>query len=161
MAGIESRSLTVLTKSGAITFEESSEQFVEKFIKVTNSSGNTALRSSLSSPSVQVESLSGSIALAVKTAATDLKIKNNSGSIQGSVDYSKEATSTSLFENKSGSLSITLKHWTGFLTAESSSGSKQIRGDGVERWNDGWKKGDRDSVATFTTQSGSINVKAV
>jgi len=157
---VESRSLTVSTHSGMITFQALSEQIVDKFIRVSNNSGGTAMRSSLSSPSVSVEATSGSLGLAATTTATELKVKNMSGSISGGVEYSK-ATSSSSYENSSGALSITLKEWTGFLTASSSSGSKKVEGRGLEKWNDGWKKGDGDSKARFTTQSGSIRVEVL
>jgi DUF4097 and DUF4098 domain-containing protein YvlB len=159
--GIEASTLTVSTDSGGITFKELSKQLVDKFIKITNSSGSTALRSSLSSLSVLIEATSGSVRLAATTTATEFKVKNSSGSINGEVGYSKEVTSVATYGNKSGLVNITLKGWTGFLTAESGSGSKHVGGQGLEKLNDGWKKGDGDSRATFTTQSGSINVKAL
>jgi len=161
VANIDAHTLTVSTKSGNITFEEFSEQRLEKFIKVDNSSGNTNLRSLLSSPSVLVEAMSGSLALSTTTTATTLKVKNSSGSINGDVEVSKNSTSDSTYENGSGSIKVTLKGWSGFLTAESGSGSKRVEGHGLERWNDGWKKGDGNSKARFTTHSGSINVEVL
>lgn len=156
---IEAQSLTVSSHSGAITFKESSKQYVSKFIKVTSSSGSTALRSSLYSPSVLVEAMSGLLVLSATTTARELKVKNSSGSINGNVEYSKDATSVSTYETKSGSLNVTLKRWTGFLTVDSGSGSKHVGGDGLEKFNDGWKKGDGDSKAMFKVHSGSIKVK--
>jgi len=158
VTNIESRSLTVSTSSGMITFQALSKQLVDQFIKTSNSSGGTDLRSSLSSPSVLVEARSGSLRLAATTTATEFKVKNFSGSINGDVEYSKE-TSVSSYENGSGSLNIALKSWSGFLTADSGSGSKHIRGQGLEKWKGGWRKGDEDSTATFTTRSGSIDVE--
>lgn len=156
---IEARTLIASTHSGAITFKELSKQAVDKFIKVTNANGSTALRSSLFSPSVLVEATSGSLALAATTTATDLKVKNSSGLINGSVEYSDKAVSVSAYENKSGSLNITLKGWSGTLTAASGSGSKSVRGHGLKKFNGGWKKGDGESKASFISRSGSIKVE--
>jgi len=161
IASVEARSLTVSSHSGSITFEDLSEQHVDKFIKITDSSGRTKLGSSLFSPSVIVKSSSGSLGFAVVTTATELKFKNSSGSIVGDVEYTKDVTSISTYENNSGSLNIKLKGWTGFLTADTSSGSKHVEGRGLEKWNDGWKKGDGASKALFTTQSGSIRIEAL
>jgi DUF4097 and DUF4098 domain-containing protein YvlB len=161
VASVEARSLTVSSHSGSITFEDSSEQHVDKFIKITNSSGSTKLGSSLFSPSVIVKSYSGSLRLTVVTTAIELKFKNYSGSIAGDVEYSSDVTSISTYENDSGSLNIKLKSWTGFLTAESRSGSRHVTGHGLEKWNDGWKKGDGASKSMFITQSGSIRIEAL
>lgn len=158
---IEARTLTVSTQSGAITFKESSQQHVNEFIKVINSAGSTSIRSSLSTPSVLVEATSGLLVLSATTTATELTVKNSSGSIKGNVEYSKEATSVSTYESRSGSLNLTLRGWTGSLTADSGSGSKHVGGQGLEKLSDRWKKGDGDSKATFTTRSGSINVKTL
>jgi DUF4097 and DUF4098 domain-containing protein YvlB len=158
---VEARTLTVSTNSGSITFDKMSEQLVDKFIKVTNSSGSIALRSSLSSPSVQVEANSGSLDLAATTTATKLELKSSSGTIDGKVEYSNNVSSVSTYENNSGSLDIKLKGWTGFLTANSGSGSKDIRGQGLEEFNNGWKKGNGDSKAMFSTNSGSIDVEVL
>lgn len=40
-------------------------------------------------------------------------------------------------------------------------GSKRVEGEALEKWNDGWKKGNRDSKAMFTAQSSSISVEAL
>jgi hypothetical protein len=119
------------------------------------------LGSSLSSPAVIVKSYLGSLGLTVLTIAIELKFKNYSGSITGDVKYSSYVTSISTYENNLGSLNIKLKSWTSFLIAESRSGSRHITGHGSEKWNNGWKKGDRASKATFTTQSGSIRIEAL
>lgn len=160
VSNVESRSLTVSTHSGKITFEPFSKQTVDKFIKIANSSGSTSIRSSLSSPSVLVDGSSGSISLSAVTTATELQVKNRSGIISGDVEYAKQ-TSNSTYENGSGSLNVTLKGWTGFLTADNKSGSKHVGGRGLEKWNDGWKNGDGDSKARFSTQSGSIKVEVL
>ena len=149
---VEARSLTV---------EDWSKQRIDKFTKITNSSGSTSLRSSLFSPSVVAEASSGSLGLAMATTATELKVKNSSGSVNGEVEYVKDDTSVSSYENRSGSLNINLKGWSGFLTAESRSGSKNVGGRGLERWNDGWKKGSGASTAAFISQSGSMNIQVL
>lgn len=161
VAGVEARSLTVSSQSGSITFEDLSEQYADRFINVSNSSGSTKLASSLFSPSVDVKSSSGSLGFTVATTATELKFKNSSGSIFGDVEYSNKVISSSTYENSSGSLNVKLKGWTGFLTADSSSGSKRVEGQGLEKWNDGWRKGDGDSKARFATQSGSIRIEVL
>ena len=158
---VEARSLTVSSHSGSIVFEDSSKQHLDKFIKVSNSSGSTKLHSSLISPSVHAESLSGSVDLALATTATDLLVKNSSGSVGGGIEYAKDATSVSSFESSSGSLNVSMKGWTGFLTAESDSGSKNVGGNGLERWNDGWRKGTGPSTAGFISKSGSIKVRVL
>jgi len=58
-------------------------------------------------------------------------------------------------------VNVRLRGWTGFLTAQSSSGSKNIFGQGLERWNDGWKKGSGDSTVAVTSQSGSIKIEVL
>lgn len=156
---VEARSLTVCTHSGFITFKDSSQQFVDNFIRVTNSSGGTALNSSILSPSLLCNTSSGTLGLAAMTTASEIKIKNVSGSINGEVKYSPQNTSDSTFENNSGSINVTLQGWTGYLTANSSSGGKHVGGQGLEKWKGGWKKGVSDSKATFITHSGAINVK--
>lgn len=161
VASVEAHSLTVSSQSGSITFEDMSEQHADTFIKITNSSGSTELGSSLFSPSVVVKSSSGSLGFTIVTTATELKFKNSSGSIIGDVEYSNDVTSTSTYENSSGSLNIKLEGWTGFLAVDSSSGRKHVTGQGLVKWNDGWKKGDGASKAMFTTQSGSIRVEAL
>jgi DUF4097 and DUF4098 domain-containing protein YvlB len=159
---IDARSLTVSSLSGSIAFESSSEQLAEKFIKVTNSSGSIAMRSSLSSPSVSIDGKSGSMSLATTmTQATEHDIRNTSGSVSGEINYAKHATSVATYGNVSGSLNITLSGWSGFLTAYSLSGSRNIKGSDLERYNDGWRNGDGESTATFKTVSGSINVKVL
>jgi len=95
------------------------------------------------------------------TTAAELKIKNSSGSIAGDVEYANDVVSVSSYRNSSGSLNIAMTGWTGFLTAESSSGSKKVGGQGLERWNNGWKKGNGTSTAAFTSQSGSIKVEVL
>jgi len=161
VANVKAHSLTVSSQSGSITFENESKQQTDKFTTITNSSGSTSLRSSLSSPYVAVESSSGSVALKTVTTATDLKVKNSSGSIGGEIEYVSDNTSVSRFENSSGSQNVRLRGWTGFLTAQSSSGSKNIFGQGLERWNDGWKKGSGDSTVAVTSQSGSIKIEVL
>lgn len=136
-------------------------QHTDKFIKVTNFSGSTDLRSSLFSPCVIAESSSGSLGLAMATTAEELKVKNSSGSIDSKVEYAKDVASVSSYENRSGSLNVALEGWSGFLTAESRSGSKNVRGHGLERWNNGWKKGTGASTAAFTSQSGSIDIEVL
>jgi DUF4097 and DUF4098 domain-containing protein YvlB len=161
VAKVDARSLTVSTNSGSITFETLSKQTIDTFTKISNSSGSTALRSSLSSPSVSAESSSGSLGLSLTTTATELKIKNSSGSIGGEVEYAGGEDSVSEYVNSSGGLKVVLKGWEGFLTAESQSGSKNVGGNGLERWNEGWKKGSGKSKAAFRSQSGSINVEVL
>lgn len=161
VAGVEARSLTVSSQSGSITFEDMSKQYADRFIKVSNSSGSTKLGSSLFSPSVDVKSLSGSLWFTVATTATQLKFKNSSGSMVGDVEYADKVISNSTYENSSGSLNVKMKVWTGFLTADSSSGSKHVEGRGLEKWDDGWKKGDGGSKAMFATQSGSIRIEVL
>lgn len=159
IGSVKARSLTVSSQSGSITFEDSSKQHIDEFTKVTNSSGSTNLRSSLFSPSVIAESSSGSLGLTMATTAAELKVKNSSGSVAGEVEYTEDAASVSSYENSSGSLNIKLKGWTGFVTAASGSGSKNVGGQGLERQNDGWKKGNGASTAAFTSRSGSINIQ--
>jgi hypothetical protein len=156
---VEAHSLAVSNHSGSITFESSSKQIIDTFTKVTNSSGSTNLNSSLFSPSVSAETNSGSLGLRMKTTATEFSVKNSSGSLHGCVEYPEDIPSASSYENKSGSLNITLRGWNGFLTAATKSGSKKVGGSGLERWNDGWKRGTGESTASFKTQSGSLKVE--
>jgi hypothetical protein len=158
IGNIEAHSLTVSTHSGSLVFESSTKQHTSKFINITNSSGSSNLRSSLFSPLVSAESSSGTLLLRIATTATELKVKANSGSTSGEVKYVEDEVSVSSYENTSGSLDIKMIGWTGFLTAESRSGSKDVRGRGLERWNEGWKKGHSDSTAAFRSHSGSIKV---
>jgi len=160
---VEARSLTVSSHSGSIAFEPFSKQHIDKFTTITNSSGSTKLGSSIFSPSVSVVSSSGGLGLSITTTAVDLMVKNSSGSVRGEVDfvYEEDAVSVSSYENSSGSLQIRLSGWTGFLTAETSSGSKNVGGRGLERWNNGWRNGKGASTAAFKTQSGSLKVEVM
>lgn len=161
VAALKAHSLTVSSRSGPITFERLSKQNIDTFIKVTNSSGSTKLCSSVISPSVIVESSSGSLGLTMLTTATELSVKNSSGSTVGIVEYVGDAVSDSSYVNSSGSLNMKLKGWTGSLTAESGSGAKNVNGEGLEKWNDGWKKENGSSKAAFKSQSGSIKVEVL
>jgi len=99
--------------------------------------------------------------LSIGTTATALELKSLSGSIFGEIGYINDSVSVSSYKTGSGSLNIKLKGWTGLLTAESGSGSKNVGGHGLERWNDSWKKGSGASTAAFTSQSGSIKVEVL
>lgn len=159
VAKVDSKSLTVSSKSGSITFEDSSEQRCDGLVQVTSSSGAIKICSTIFAPSVQVQCLSSSLFLNLVTAATQLKVKSSSGSLTGEVKYLKDVNSVSMYENSSGQLDVKLRDWSGILTAESGSGSKTIRGVGLEELDNYWKKGGSQCKASFVTKSGSISVR--
>jgi antitoxin component YwqK of YwqJK toxin-antitoxin module len=101
--------------------------------------------------------------LGIATTATKLQIGNSSGSITGEVEYvnGEKNDSVSEYQNHSGELRVRLSGWTGFLTAENGSGSKNVGGSGLERWNEGWRKGNGKSTASFRNHSGSLKVEVL
>lgn len=69
--------------------------------------------------------------------------------------------SVSEYSNNSGGMGIRLSGWTGFLTVENGSGSKNVGGSGLERWNEGWRMGSGKSTASFRNHSGSLKVEVL
>lgn len=52
---------------------------------------------------------------------------------------------------------MSLRGWSGFLTAKTGSGDCRVTG--LERWNNGWRKGKGDATAAFVTQSGGFGLR--
>lgn len=159
VGNIDCWTLSVTSRSGAIIFPEATEQYAERFVKVTCTSGEIKLLSSIFTPDLQIESTSGSVKLLSATNAKKLKLSNKSGSVNADLDFMDSGTSDTTYESASGSLNVKLRRWSGYITAQSGSGSKKIVGRGLKQINGGWQNGDGASTAHFTTKSGSIRVE--
>lgn len=159
---IGAKSLLVVSQSGSVTLESSSEQIADDFITVETRSGGIKCLSSLLSPKLMVQSQSGTISTVAATNAGEIRIKNGSGSINADLDLMDVASSDTAMECGSGSVSAKLRRWSGLVTAQSKSGSRSVRGDGVVQDKDGgggWHKGSGDAKLAVTTKSGSIKVE--
>lgn len=161
VGNVDSTSLTVLSKSESIEFTANTEQHVRVFTKLANSSGHISISSSVFTPDLQISSQSGSIKLLTATNASCFGLSNFSASIDADIDCMNKDASEGNYDSRSGSMRIVLRRWSGFLTAQSGSGSKKIFGDNLRQINGGWQKGEGSSSANFTTKSGSIHVEAL